>query len=91
MLLTKFKEGNRDDSLEPFLTIPNRNPGTIRINMKNAITPIITILLLLRSLPIGIIAIKIKRTKIIGNLTMFLIGYFNELKTIFDKSISYLI
>ena len=84
----KLTEGNIADSFNPRFIIENRYPGTMRINKKNAITPKIVIYLLSDTNPIGTIAAKINQIKRIGNLLMFLHGYFNELDTIFPISIT---
>jgi hypothetical protein len=86
-----LKEGNIEDPTEPVLTIDNRYPGTVKINAKNAITPMNTIKLLSNILPIGIMAIRMKRINRIGNLAMFLNGYLKEFEMIFVTSIIYLI
>ena len=84
----KSSEGNMEDSFKPTLTIENKYPGTIRINMKNPIKPMIERYLLSITTPIGMIAIKINKIKRIGNFLMFLKGYLNEFDIIFPKSIS---
>lgn len=83
----KSSEGNMEDSFKPILTIENKYPGTMRINMKKPIKPMIERYLLSITTPIGIMAIKINRIKRIGNFLMFLKGYLNEFEIIFPKSI----
>lgn len=87
MFLAKLKEGIKEDSFKPRLTIENKYPGAIRINMKNAITPRIVTYLLSNIIPIGIMAAKINKMKRIGNFLRFLNGYLNELDTILPTSI----
>jgi hypothetical protein len=76
-----------EDPTEPVRTMERRYPGTIRINRKNAITPIIMTYLLSNSMPIGTIAAKRNRTNKIGSLAMFLKGYLKEFDIIFPTSI----
>ena len=78
MFFPKSMEGNMEDSFNPMLTMDKRYPGTIRINAKNAIAPMVKTYLLAYIIPIGMKENKINRIKSIGNFLRFLKGYFNE-------------
>ena len=71
-----------DDSFNPMLTIDNKYPGTIKINIKNAITPKIKTYLLSNNHAKGMSATKINRIKSIGNFLIFLKGYLKEFEII---------
>jgi hypothetical protein len=87
MLLTRLKDGSADTSLEPVLTMDNRYPGTIRINIKNPTPPNIIRDLLSNNIPIGTIAIRMKKRKRRGSFLRFLNGYLIEFKMMDETSI----
>lgn len=76
-----------EDSFNPKSIIENIYPGAIRMNKKNANTPIIVTYLLSNIIPIGIIADKINIINRIGSFLIFLKGYLNEFDIILPTSI----